>query len=114
MRCAFPPYILAATGNRRPLAHPHEFVDAALLGQSGVDVAARVDADAVVMAAVEADENISLSIADANLGGLAAVFLLGDVEIAVLAARDVVWPAHAGPLAEEVAVRREYLDALVW
>jgi hypothetical protein len=39
--------------------------------------------------------------------------LLGDVEIAILAAGDVVRPAHAGPHAEEVAIRREYLDALV-
>src|SRR5207302_11519950 len=89
------------------LALSHELVDAAFRGQSGVDVAARVDADAVVMAAVEADEHISLSIADADLRRLAAVFLLGDVEIAVLAAGDVVRPAHAGPHAEEVAVRRE-------
>src|SRR3984893_8151929 len=99
------------TGGR--LAYPYELVDAALLGQSGVDVAARVDADAVVMAAVEADENISVRIADADLRGLAVVFLLGNVVIAVLAPRDVVRPAHAGPLAQVVAVRREYLDALV-
>src|SRR5712671_1757993 len=98
---------------RRRSACSHELVHAAFLGQSGVDVAARVDADAVVMAAVEADENRSVRIADADLRGLAAVFLLGNIEIAVLAARDVVRPAHAGPHAEEVAVRREYLDALV-
>src|SRR5262249_4765984 len=30
-----------------------------------------------------------------------------------LATRDVVRPAHAGPHAEIVAVRREYLDALI-
>src|SRR5580700_10956096 len=98
---------------RRRLTFSHELVDAAFLGQSGVDVAARVDADAVVMATVEAGEHRSSSIADADLRGLAAVFLLGDVEIAILAAGDVVRPAHAGPHAEEVAIRREYLDALV-
>src|SRR5215472_7891105 len=65
------------------------------------------------MAALEAGEDASLRIADADISGLAVVFLLGDVEIAVLAAGDVVRPAHAGPLAEEVALRREYLDALV-
>src|SRR3984893_13916331 len=99
------------TGGR--LAYPYELVDAALLGQSGVDVAARVDADAVIMAAVEAHQDISVRIADAALPGLAVVFLLGNVVIAVLASRDVVRPAHAGPLAQVVAVRREYLDALV-
>ena len=52
-------------------------------------------------------------VADADIGGVAAVFLLGDVEIAVLAAGDVVGAAHAGPLAEEVALGREDLDALV-
>src|SRR5438309_11830061 len=107
MRCAFPPYILWCS------ADPHEFVDAAVLGQSGVDVALRVDADAVDMAARKAGEHRSLSIADADLRGLAVVFLLGNVEIAVLAAADVVGAAHAGPLAEEIAVGREDLDALV-
>ena len=92
-------------GSDMVLAHPHELVDAALLGQSGVDVAARVDADAVVMATVEARENRSVRIADADLRGLAVVFLLGNVVIAVLAAADVVRPAHAGPLAEELAVQ---------
>src|ERR1700726_2193264 len=87
------------------LAFSHELVAAAFRGQSSVDVAARVDADPVVMATVEAGEHRSLSIADADLRGLAAVFLLGDVEIAILAAGDVVRPAHAGPHAEEVAIR---------
>src|SRR5438309_2668657 len=90
-----------------------EFVDAAVLGQAGVDVALRVDADAVDMAARHAGEHLSLSVADADLRGLAVVFLLGDVEIAVLAAGDVVGAAHAGPLVEEIAVGREDLDALV-
>src|SRR5712691_4097616 len=98
---------------QRRSALPHVLVDAAVLGQSGVDVALRVDADAVDMAARETGEHISLSIADADLRGLAVVFLLGNVEIAVLAAGDVVGAAHAGPHAEVVAVRREYLDALV-
>ena len=65
------------------------------------------------MAALQAGEHISLAIADADIGRLALVFLLGDVKIAVLAAGDVVGAPHAGPLAEEVAVRREDLDALV-
>ena len=65
--------------------------------KSGVDVAARVDADTVDMAALHAGRHISLSIADADIGGLAVVFLLGDIEIAVLAARDVVGAAHTGP-----------------
>jgi hypothetical protein len=43
----------------------------------------------------------------------ALVFLLGDVEIAVFAAGDIVGTPHAGPLAEEVAVGREDLDSLV-
>src|SRR6266481_4080236 len=95
------------------LALSHVFVHAAVLGQAGVDVALRIDADAVDMAARKAGEHRALSIADADLRGLAVVFLLGDVEIAVLAAADVVGAAHAGPLAEEIAVRREDLDALV-
>src|SRR6516162_2371095 len=45
--------------------------------------------------------------------GLAVVFLLGNVEIAVLAAADVVGAAHPGPLGEILAVRGEDLDALV-
>src|SRR2546430_12261159 len=65
------------------------------------------------MAARHACEHRSVRIADADLRRLAAIFLLGDVEIAVLAAGDVVRAAHAGPLAEEVAIRREDLDALV-
>src|SRR6266851_7374836 len=65
------------------------------------------------MAALHAGEHRSVRVAYADLRGLVAVFLLGNVEIAVLAARDVVRPAHAGPHAEEVALRREYLDALV-
>src|SRR6516162_6749105 len=93
--------------------YAHEFVDAAVLGQAGVDIALRVDADAVDMAALHPREYISLSVADADLGGLAVVFLLGDVEIAVPTTRDVVGAAHAGPLAKILAVRREYLDALV-
>src|SRR6266849_6230564 len=98
-------------GARSALAD--ELVDAAVLGQAGVDVALRVDADAVDMAARKAGEHRSLSIADADLRGLAVVFLLGNVKIAVLAAADVVGAAHAGPLAEEIAVGREDLDALV-
>jgi hypothetical protein len=35
------------------------------------------------------------------------------IEIAVLAAGDVVRPARVGPHAEEVALRREDVDALV-
>src|ERR1700730_18366077 len=113
MRCTFPPYIPAAPDDRCRSACSHELVDAAVLGQSGVDVAVRVDADAVDMAARHAGEHPSFRIADADLRGLALVFLFGDVEVAVLAAADIVPAAHAGPLAEEVALRREDLDALV-
>jgi hypothetical protein len=62
---------------------------------------------------LHAGEHRSLSIAYADVGGLVAVFRLCNVEIAVLAAGDVVRPAHAGPHVEEVAVGREYLGALV-
>src|SRR5712691_6426252 len=103
-----------ASADARPRsALAHVFVDAAVLGEAGVDVAVRVDADAVDVAAREAGEHRSLPVADADLRRLAVVFLLGDVEIAVLAAADVVGAAHAGPLAEEIAVGREDLDALV-
>src|SRR5260370_15395912 len=99
----FRPTSLAPRTSGRSLdcrsARSHKLVDAAVLGQSGVDVAVPIDADAVDMAAFHAGEHISLSIADADIGGLASVFLLGDVEIAVLAARDVVGAAHAAPLA---------------
>src|SRR6516164_5207843 len=93
--------------------YAHEFVDAAVLGQAGVDIALRVDADAVDMAAFHAGQHISLPVADTDLGGLAVVFLLGNVEIAIPPTRDVVGAAHSGPLAETLAVGREYLDALV-
>jgi hypothetical protein len=49
----------------------------------------------------------------AEIGGLVAAFLLGNVEIAVLTVRDFVLRAHAGPHAEKVGIGREYLDALV-
>src|SRR5215472_9561908 len=65
------------------------------------------------MAALHTREHIPLSIADADLGRLAVVFLFGDVEIAVPPTRDVVGAAHAGPLSEILALRREDLDALV-
>src|SRR5437764_623358 len=94
-------------------ASSYELVDAAVLGQSGVDIAMRVHADAVDVPGFHAGQHVSLSVPDANMGGSAILFLLGDVEIAVLAAGDVVRPAHAGPLAEELALRREDLDALV-
>src|ERR1700756_2316995 len=94
-------------------ARARELVDAALLGQPGIDIAARVDADAVDMPALHASENISVPVANADIGGLAVVFLLGDVEIAILATADVIGAAHAGPLAEELAFGREDLDALV-
>src|ERR1700751_5776269 len=65
------------------------------------------------MAALQAGEHISLSIAHADIGRLAVVLLLGDVEIAVLATADVIRAPHPGPLTEEVTVGREDLDALV-
>src|SRR5207244_7445237 len=117
-RATFAPRVRPRSGRRRRAtrcrsARAHELVDAAVLGQSGVDVALRVHTDTVDVATFHAGEHISLSIADADIGGLAIVLLLGDVEIAVPAAGDVVRAPHAGPLAEEVAVGREYLDALV-
>src|SRR5215469_16129464 len=98
---------------RRRSADPHEFVDAAVLGEAGVNVAPRVDADAVDVAAFHAGEYIPSSIADADIGRVAIGFLLGDIVVAVLAAADVVGSAHPGPLAEIVAVRREELNAPV-
>src|SRR5258708_13725079 len=65
------------------------------------------------MAALHAGEHVSLCVADADMGRPAILFLLGDVKIAVLAAGDVVGAAHAGPLAEELTLWREDLDALV-
>src|SRR5690349_22308106 len=41
-------------------AHPDEFVDAAVLRQTGIDVALGVDADAVHMAALHARQHPSL------------------------------------------------------
>src|SRR5690348_8250278 len=96
-----------------PSVYPRELVDAALGRQSGVNVALRVDPDTVDMAAFQPGEHISLPVADADIGGLARVLLLGNVEIAVLAARNVVGAAHAGPLAEVVALGCKDLDALV-
>ena len=40
----------------------------------------RADADAVDMTARHTGEHCSLRIADADIGGIAAVFLLGDIE----------------------------------
>jgi hypothetical protein len=68
---------------------------AAFRGQPGVDFAARVDARAVGMAALQVGEHRSFRIAYADLRELVGVFLLGNVEIAVLAAGDVVRPASA-------------------
>src|ERR1017187_5267463 len=102
-----------ATSLRWRSAFSYELVHAAVHRQSGVDVAARVHADAVDMAALHAGEHFSPRIADADVRGFVAVFLLGNGERAVLAARDVVRPAHAGPHAEEVAVGGKNLDALV-
>src|SRR5215472_1277333 len=98
---------------RRRSADPHEFVDAAVLGKAGVNVAPRVDADAVDVAAFHAGEYIASSIADADIGRVAVGFLLGDIVVAVLAAGDVVGSAHPGPLTEIAAVRREELNAPV-
>src|ERR1700726_3988548 len=58
------------------------------------------DTDAVDMAALHPGEHISLPIADTDIGGLAGVFLLGDVEIAVLAAGDVVRAAHTSRISD--------------
>src|ERR1051325_943658 len=93
--------------------HADEFVDAAVLRQAGIDIALGVDADAVDMAALYAREHPSLSVAHRDVRGPAILLLLGDVEIPVLAAGDVVGAAHPGPFAETFALRREDLDALV-
>jgi hypothetical protein len=53
----------------------HELVDAAILGQSGVNVPARIDTDAMHMATFEADEHSPVGVADADIGGFAVVFL---------------------------------------
>src|SRR5690349_20012661 len=99
--------------DEQPSAYPDEFVDAAVLGQTGVDVALGVDADAVHMAARHLGQHLALGVTDGAVGGIAAIFLLGDVVIAVLAAADVVGSAHAGSLAQILAFRREKLNALV-
>src|SRR5437764_14692726 len=65
------------------------------------------------MAALHAGEHVPLGVTDADMGGPAILFLLGDVEIAVLAASDVIGAAHASPLPDEGALRGEDLDALV-
>src|SRR5207237_2908717 len=93
--------------------HADDVVDAAVLRQAGIDVAPRVDADTVHVAALHAGEHLSLRVAHRDMRGAAILLLLGDVEIAVLAAADVVGAAHPGPLAETLAVGREDLDALV-
>src|SRR5207237_7588371 len=93
--------------------HADDVVDAAVLRQAGIDVAPRVDADTVHVAALHAGEHLPLSVAHRDMRGAAILLLLGDVEIAVLAAADVVGAAHAGPFAETLAVGREDLDALV-
>src|SRR5439155_20179580 len=93
--------------------HADEFVDAAVLRQAGIDVALRIDADAMHVAAFHAGEQLSLRVAHRDMRGAAILLLLGDVEIAVLAAADVVGAAHPGPFAETLAIGGEDLDALV-
>src|SRR5690242_10260112 len=94
-------------------AHADEFVDPAVLRQPGIDIALGVDADAVDMAALHSRQHLALSVAHRDVRRPAILLLLGDVEIPVLAAGDVVGAAHPGPLAETLALRREDLDALV-
>src|SRR6201998_4295065 len=94
-------------------ARARELVDAPLLGQPGIDIAVRVDADAVDMPALHASESVSVPVATADVSGVALIFLLGDVEIAILAAGDVVGAAHASPLADELAFGSKDLYALV-
>src|SRR5207237_4889452 len=93
--------------------HADDVVDAAVLRQAGIDVAPRVDADTVHVAALHAGEHLPLSVAHRDMRGAAILLLLGDVEIAVLAAADVVGAAHAGPFADRLALRGEDLDALI-
>src|SRR4051812_19528063 len=91
----------------------HELIDAAILRQTCVDVAVRVDPNAVDMATRHARQHLALRITHRDMGWIAGVFLLGDVEISVLAARNVVRATHPGPFAEILSLRREKLDALV-
>src|ERR1051325_10221637 len=65
------------------------------------------------MAALHAGEHVAISVADANVGGAAIDFLLGDVVVAVLAAADVVGAAHPGPFPDILTLRGEDLDAPV-
>jgi hypothetical protein len=94
-----------------PSAHPHELVDAAVLHQAGVDVTAGVDADPMDVAARHAGQHVAFSVAHRDMGRVAGILLLGDVEIAVPAARDVVRAAHPGPLAKIVFFGRKNLQS---
>src|SRR5215831_20828141 len=97
----------------RLLAHADKLVHVAVHGQSSVDVSARVNAHAVNVAALQTGDHLAVRVAHADVRRLVAVFLLGNVVVAVLAARNVVRSAHPGPHADEIAVRRENLHALV-
>src|SRR5207302_7417439 len=95
--CGFPPYMRRLT---RLSTGADKFVDTAILRQPGIDVALRVDADAVDVAARQLGEHVALRAAHCAIGRVAAILLLGDVPVAVLAAADVVGTAHSGPLAQ--------------
>src|SRR6185436_14541987 len=96
-----------------PSNYPNKLVYALIHGQAGVDIAARIDSDAVNVTAFQACNDIAFAVAQANIRGLVVMLLFGDVEDAVLAQRDVVGAAHAGPHAEQFAIRRQHLDAPV-
>ena len=64
-------------------ADPHELVHAAIHRQSGVDVATRVDTDAMDMTALHTGEHVSRRVTNADIRGLIAVFLLRDGERAI-------------------------------
>jgi hypothetical protein len=65
------------------------------------------------MAALHASEDRYFYITDADICRFVAVLPLGNGKLAVFAARKGIWPAYAYPHAEEAAIRREDLDALV-
>jgi hypothetical protein len=57
-------------------------------------MSALVDADAVDVVALHASEDIASPVADADIRGLAVVFLLSNVENAVLAVADVCYEGY--------------------
>jgi len=84
----------------------------AFLGQSGVDVAARVDADAVVMAAVEADEKRYVA-RGRRLAQACRRFPARQCNNCPSLPRVMSFGPPCRSTCRGSAVRRKYLDALV-